>query len=127
VKLLRPYIVNGFSKPQRTAPSRLPAPRAHVIRKNIAQPAFQPGQNLVHPLERGALFEVLEPMERRRRNAQFPRKLGVRRLPLLSPQERRKLLVKSARHTGILPKVPFRMRNICGLFALTESERWIYP
>jgi hypothetical protein len=71
------------------------------------------GQNLVHSLERGALFEVLEPMERRRRNAQFPGKLGVSRFPLFSPQEGRKLFVKSARHTGILPKVPFRMRNIC--------------
>jgi hypothetical protein len=83
-----------------------------VIRGNVAQPAFQAGQNLVHSLERGALFEILKPMERRGRNAQSPRELGVGRTALFFSQKRGELLFKSARHTGILPNALFRMRNI---------------
>jgi hypothetical protein len=98
---------------------RIPLRHSKLVGENIPQLAFHPRQNLVKPLQSGALFQVLEPMKGRGRDAQFPRKLGVGRGTLLFPQKSGELPVKSARHARIVPKASFRVWEVLILLLLT--------
>jgi len=69
--------------------------------------------DLLEPLKRHALLAILQAVEGRGRDAELPGKLGVGPLSPLLTQERAQLLVQAAAHPKILPKVSFRMRNIC--------------
>lgn len=80
--------------------------------KSIRPVAAQPGEDLVHPLQGGALLPVLQPVQGRCRNAELPREGLIRGFTTALAQELGKLPVE-LRHGGILLARSFRMRNNC--------------
>ena len=79
--------------------------------KCVRPAALQPGEDLVDPLERGALLTVLQPMQGRGGNTQFPGESLERGLAPALAQELGELPVELG-HSGILLAQSFRMRNM---------------